>query len=82
MKIEDALAASIINAAYAPYYLGETSLRQKLIISFGNLGYVYVVWSDSKEYLYDLRDYEQYKVDNRDDWEPVGPVGMCKTGLF
>lgn len=73
MTLQKALQESPVCAAMRPYYSTPIAEeKSKTIISRGNLEDVYVVWSDSGNFVHQLDDSERYKVQGREDWEPVG----------
>ncbi len=74
MTLQKALQLSPICAAKRPYYSMPVDGQEpsKTIISRGNLEDVYVVWTDNGNFVHQLDDRERYKVQGREDWEPVG----------
>lgn len=74
--LRKAIEDSPVGAACRPYYSVPISdQKSKTIISRGNLEDVYVVWSDTGNFIHLLDDCERYKIQGRDDWEPVGVKG-------
>lgn len=77
MRIEEAVEASSVQAAYRPYYIGDTDGDvMKFIVCRGLIDYYLV--TPGFVFIRELEEHEAGKIIGRSDWEPVAPTSIAE----